>query len=679
MTTKPSQLDLARAYSQNTIWDSLFRLDFKNTDAWRAEFSNFVSFLQVELDDILAKPSAWETTYVRFKKIVSVCKYISVYCGSHPDIHPKRPSDVGYLLGEVQRQFDGFINGCWTNPQLITKFKSLGNGKLTEAQREVYDAWIASFFKEEQDVETKKNYAKLSSKLQDHIYAFHENNDELNNSRRNTIFVPTENLAMLEGIKQDVMEEAAQRAKAAKKKGWLFLITEGTTYKIIRECKDRSFRHRVYKKYHKINQVGEFTFKNGEVLKDILSEKHKIAQLMGKDNYAELVISNYMINTPKDAYLYLDKIEAKVLPTVQKLEKEMKELAKVDKVRELKAWDVTYYFQRLNAKYNLYVNKFEDYFCFEDLLPKLLSFFEQKFDLKITKENFNGVGQKDVICYRVQDNRTQRHGFFFISPYNNPGKWNFSQMDLLKSDTVEDGFVLPSIQLIDLLINKGDGKKPRSKMSFYEVYTTIHEFGHAFHSFFEPIHDHISKNLKMSWDLVEMPSQFLEHYVYDYELMKSLSSHCETGEQMTEEFFLKVIQTDQFFEAYHTYCNIQTYKAQLWVHENFKPYSAKNLQKLVEAKLAPKGIIYNIAKDDFMTYTDHNLDYGPSGYIYLYSAQLAYQIFKQKPDDLRKVFTQIFNTDKKVDLREHMEKNFDLNEIDILSFIKKDLPIEIYA
>jgi Zn-dependent oligopeptidase len=679
MTKNITQLDLAEAYSQNTIWDSLFRLDFSNTDAWRAEFSNFVSFLQADLDDILAKPASWKSTYLRFKKIVSVCKYISVYCYTHPDIHPKQERDVGSLLGDVQRQINKFINQCWVNPKLIAKFKSLGDRKLTEEKRKIYDSWVENFFKEEQDVETKKNYTKLTNKLQDHITQFMENNDALNNSRRNTIFVPKENASILEGIKKDVLKEAARRAREAKKKGWLFLITESTTYKIIRECKDRDFRHRVYKKYHKINQVGDFTFKNGEVLKDILFEKHKIAQLMGKDNYAELVISNYMINTPKDAYQYLDNIEAKLLPTVKKLEKEMKELAKADKVRELKAWDVIYYFQRLNMKYNLYVNKFEDYFIFEDVLPKMLAFFEQKFDLKITKENFNGAGQKDVHCYRIHDNRTERHGFFFLSPYNNPSKGNCYQLDLLKSDTVDKGVVLPSIQLIDLLINKGKGHTPRSKMSFYDVFVTLHEFGHAFHSFFEPINDHVSKNLKMSWDLVEMPSQFLEHFIYDYELMKSFSSHFETGEPMTEEFFLKVVQNEQYFEAYHTYCNIQTYKAQLWVYENFKPYSAKNLQKLVEAKLAPKGIIYNIAKDDYMTYSDHMLDYGPSGYIYLYSAQLAYQLYKKKPEDLRKVFTKTFNTDQQVDLREHMKKNFDLNEVDILSFITKGLPIEIYA
>lgn len=679
MNKNITQLALAEAYSQNTIWESLFRQDFQDTDAWGVEFSKFVSFLQSEVDDVLAKPVSWKTTYLRIKKIVSVCKYITVFCGSRPDLYPQQSEAIGYLLGDVQRKFNIFLNKCWTNPKLIAKFKELGNGKLTEAKREVYDAWIENFFKEEQDLETKKNYTKLSNKLMNHIHAFHENNDELNNSRRNTIFVPRANGSMLNGIKVEVLSEAEKRAESTNRNGWVFVITENMTYKIIRECKDRSFRHRVYKKYHKINQVGDFTFKNVNVLKDILFEKHKIAQLMGKDNYAELVISNYMINTPKDAYQYLDNIEASLLPTVQKLEKEMKELAREDNVRELKAWDVIYYFQRLNEKYNLYVNKFEDYFCFDDVMPKMLSFFEQKFDLKITKEDFNNNAQKDIFCYRVEDNRTQRHGFFLLSPFNTPQKGNCYQMDLLKSDTIEKDFVLPNIQFIDLMVNREGGDNPKSKMSFYDVFTTMHEFGHALHSFFEPIHDHICKNLQMSWDLVEMPSQFLEHYIYDYELMKSFSSHCDTGEQMSEEFFLQVVRNEQYFEAYHTYCNIQTYKSQLWVYENFKPYSAKNLQKLVESKLAAKGIIYNIAKDDYMAYSDHKLDYGPSGYIYLYSAQLAYQLYKEKPEDLRKVFTKTFNTNKKVDLKTHMEKKFDLNKVDIMSFITKGLPIEVYA
>ncbi len=680
MTTHLNRLNLIEDFSKNTIWENMFRINFNDTDYWREEFNNFVSFLQQELNTILAQPASWQTTYVRLKKIVSVCKYISTYCGSHPSIHKNRKSEVGNLLGEIQRNVDKFLNLCWINPTLVQKFKSLGNLGLSASQKEVYDAWIDNFFKEDQDVETKKNYNKLSNKLKSHIHTFQENNHELINSRRNTIFVPKENGSILAGIKKNLLKDAAKRAKFAKKAGWMFVITEATTYSIIRECKDRDFRHRVYKKFHKINQLGDFTFKNSDVLKDILFEKHKIAQLMGKDNYAELVLSKYLINTTKQAYKYLDDIEAALLPTVKKIELEIKQLAKADNIRELKAWDVTYYFQRLNEKYNLYVNKFEEYFCFEDVMPKMIKFFEEKFDLTITKEAYHGVNNKDVWCYRMEDNKSKRHGFLFLSPYENPYKDNCYQMDILKSDTIENDVVIPHIQLIDLLVKKGKGKgaEVRSEMRFYDMYNILHEFGHALHSFFEPIHDQVVKNLEMSCDLIEMPSQFLEHLVYDYEFLKDFSSHKKTGEQMTEEFFLKVIQNEQYFDAYHIYSSIQTNKAQLWVYENFKPYSAKNLQKLVEAKLAPKGVIYNIARDDYMTYSDHNLDYGPSGYIYLYSAQLAYQLHEQKPKDLRSIFTKTFNSDKKVGLRKHMEENFDLYKVDIKKFITKGLPIQIY-
>jgi oligopeptidase A len=594
----------------------------------------------------------------------------------YADIHKNRKKDVDYMLGELQGELNTFIDGCWTNSSLLTKFKSLANKKLTAAKKQIHDSWIDNFFQEGQDIETKKNYAKLSRKLQGHINTFRVNNEQLHSSPRNTIFVPKEDKEMLLGMRKEVLTEAAKKAKALKKSGWLFNITESTTYKIIRECKNRQFRMKVYKKYQKINQAGDFTFKNGGVLKDILHQKHRIAQLMGKDNYAELVLSKYMMNTPKEAYSYLDKIEESLLPTIKKIETEICDLAKADKVRQLRAWDVPYYFQRINAKHNATVHKFEDYFCFEDVLPKFISFLEKKFDLSIQKENFNAVGNKEISYYRIKDNQSQRHGFIFLSPYDNPRKGNCYQLDLLKSDTFENNVIVPHIQFIDLLIAKG--KKNNSKMSFYDMYTMLHEFGHALHSFFEPINDHVSKTLQMSWDLIEMPSQFLEHLVFDYDLMREFSSHHTTGEKLEHDIFLKIVENQQFFDAYHTYCNIQTYKTQLWVHENFKPYSMKNLQEIVETKLAKKGIIYNIAKDDYMTYSDYNLDYGPSGYIYLYSAQLAYQLYKKNPQDLRKIFTKTFNSNRKKDLKSHMEKNFDLHNVDIHSFITKGLPINIY-
>lgn len=671
------KLDLIEEFSQNTIWDKLFRINFNDTEFWKEEFHRFLLYLQGEIKAIIAKPASWNNTYVRFKKIISICNYINSYFGMYGDIHQNRKTAVSHFICEVQGEFEKFINGCWINSSLINKFKSLSQNNLSVAKQQIHEAWITNFFQDEKDLQVKKHYKHLSTKLAAHISAFLANNVELQTSSRNSIFVPKSDFKTLLGIKREVLNEAKKNAKDIEKDGWLFHITEAITYKIIRECKDRNFRQKIYREYQKINQAGDFTFKNGKVLKDILYEKHKIAQLMGKNNYAELVLSNYLMNTPKQAYSYLDKIEEALLPTIKNIEQEIKELANIDNVTDLKAWDVPYYIQCLNYKHNTYTHKFEEYFCFENVLPKIISFFEEKFDLFIHKDDFSAVGNKDIICYRIEDKKSKRKGFIILSPYNNPKKSNCYQMDILKSDTIEKNFVIPSIQYIDLLINKS--KNNNSNMSFYDMYTTLHEFGHAFHSFFSPIHDQMSKNLKMSWDLIEMPSQFLEHLVYDYDFMKDFSSHYKTGEQMSQEFFLKVIQNQQFFDEYSIYCNIKTYKTQLWVHENFKPYSSKNLQKVVEAKLSKKGIIYNIARDDYMTYSDYNLDYGPSGYIYLYSAQLAYQLYAKKPKDLRKIFTNTFNSNRKKDLKEHMENNFNITKIDIHKFIKKGLPIKTYS
>lgn len=487
MSKYVTKLNLTEEFKQNTIWENFFRINFNNTEFWREEFSGFITFLQGEIDNILSKPASWKTTYVHFKKIVSVCKYVSAYFGMYSEIHKNRKDDVATLLGELQRDINRFLDGCCNNSFLIAKFKSLAKGKLTATKKEIHKIWISNFFKDGQDLESKKYYTRLSRKLYGHISTFLENNEQLRTSPRNTIFVPNVNKVILNGIQKDLLTEAKKQAKIAQKDGWLFNITEANTYEIIRECKNRQFRQKVYKKYHKINQSGDFTFKNGEVLKDILYQKHRIAQLMGKDNYAQLVLSKYMMNTPKLAYSYLDKIETTLLPTIENIQKEIITLSQNDNIKELKAWDVLYYLQRLNAKHNACEYAFGDYFCFEDVLPKLISFFEEKFHLSMKMEEFSAVNNKDIICYRVEDKKSKRHGFIFLSPYSNPKKSNCSKVDILNSDTIENNVVTPHIQYIDLLVTKGKNK--HSKMSFYEMYTTLHEFGHAFHSFFEPIND----------------------------------------------------------------------------------------------------------------------------------------------------------------------------------------------
>ncbi len=676
------RLNLQKSYEQNTLWKELFQINFADVQFWEKELSNFALFLQQEINSFIETPASWGKSYFKFKKIVSIVKYMLNYFEHYEKIHIHKTNKPKILLEDVSNTLNGVHHDLMTNSKIVTKFKELANLNLKENQLKIVQSWMTSFFQANQSQYVKKTYNKLSNNLQSHISEFLDNNAEIQKNPNYSIFISQEKSNLIDGLSTQTLNEGLKHAKELSLKGWLFYMDEYTALKLIREANNRRFRQKVYQKYQKINRYGQFTFENGEILKKILREKHKIANLMGKSNYAELVLSKYIVNTPSKASSYLNDIELQLMPTIQKIETEILAFAKEDKVKDIKAWDVPYYFQKINkinTKHNQEpTNYYDKYFVFEDFLPKLLKFFEKQFNLSIEKIDLQQIGSNDHFAYKIQDKQSKRHGVFILSPWNNPSKQLCYQIDLLKGDTFDNQFVCPNVQYIQLQINKD--KANNSTMTFWDVVTTVHEFGHAFHSFFEQTNDHIHKNLQFSWDLIELPSQFLEHLVYDYQFMRNLSKHCETGKKISKKEFVDLIQSQQYLDSYYIYCNLQKYKAQLWIHQDFQPFSSKNLQEMIESKLSKQGIVYNIAQDEYMTYSDYNLDYGPSGYIYLYSAQLAFQLFsKTDKSKLRHIYMNVFNSRTQKKLKSHLQKHLSFNEVNIDSFIKKNLPIKLYS
>jgi Zn-dependent oligopeptidase len=672
--------NLEKEYSLNTIWENAILFNFRNTSFWENEIDKFILFLKKEIEEVISNPTSIKNTYFRIKKVVCVLKYLSNYFATYNQIHTHKLIDLKSFLNDSQLKMDNLCYDIRCNTQIYSKFQLLLTSNIGR-KKEIIKSWLEKFFQENQPPELKKNYKKISGNLHKHINTFRTNNQELNSTKNDAVFISSDKANWIEGIPLEIITEAKIKAIDEDMDGWLFYLNESITIKILKEAKYPLMRQKIYNKFQKINKFGRFTFENAQILKNILMEKHKISKLMGKTNYAELVLSKYILDTPQKAYDYLEEIEATLLPKIQKINPQIIELAKKDGISTINGWDIHYYFKKIQDKLNpVPEDDFENYFIFDEVVPKILTYFEQQFNIKIVKERFDNVGNKEILRYRITDNKSKRHGIFLVSPWDNSSKPFCSQLDQLKSDTLSDGFCLPNIQLIELQFEKTN--KEKSPIGFSDLVTFIHEFGHAFHSFFESNVDHIHKNLHLSCDLIEMPSQFLEHLVYDYDFIKSISKHNLTGKKINEKEFLSVIQHQQYLDSYYIYCDIQKYKAQLSVHEQFQPYSFKNIQELIEINLSQKGIVYNIAQDQYMTYDDYNFDYGPTGYIYLYSALLGFQLFQQQKTNskrnLRYIYTNIFNSRKQTYLKQHLNRFINLEHNDINAFIQKELPISIY-
>ncbi len=672
--------NLEKEYSLNTIWENAILFNFSNTSFWEKELDCFIEFLKKEIKEVISTPTSLKNTYFRLKKVVCALEYLTTNFSIYNQLHTHKKTELKSFLYNSQSKTEGLYSEIISNHQIFLKFQSLLTS-LNGRNRDIIQSWLLNFFHENQNPEFKKNYNKITNNLITHINKFRTNYQEINSAVTDAVFVSSDKANWIEGISKELILEAKTQAIESDIDGWIFYLNEGITLKILKEASHQLMRQKVYNKFQKINKFGRFIFENGQILKDILNEKHRISKLLGKNNYAELVLSKYILDTPKKAYTYLEDIETALLPKIQNIKSKIFELAEQDGISDLNAWDIPYYFEKINSSINQPMdNIFENHFIVEEVMPKVLTYFEQQLDIKIIKEEFNTVGKNEVLRYRVFDNKSKRQGIFLVSPWDTTTRQVCSQIDCLKSDTLMDGFLLPNIQFIELQFHKN--KKGKSSLGFYDLITLIHEFGHAFHSFFEPIDDHINKNLRLSCDLIEMPSQFLEHLVYDYNFIKSISKNIHTGRKISEKDFLSVVQNQQYLECYHMYGSIQKYKAQLFVHEEFKPYSFKNIQEVIEINLAKTGVLYNITQDQYMTYSDYNMDYGPTGYIYLYSAQLGFQLFQEQKTNakrnLRYIFTNIFNSRKKTNTKEHLSKFVKMESNDINAFIKKELPISIY-
>lgn len=679
-TTLP---DLVISFEQETLWDQLIFIDWEqDPETCSNEVQRFINYCDEQFNVIRQSPTSWETTYLYFKKLVWAINYLLACMDCYKNFNQiANGEDLHKRIEKYRNIAQQLLFGIYKDSVFLKKFKSLKKLELSKFQQLAVNEWLNMVFGEDITPAKLPNYFKLSKRLSRYCTKYTTNNQQIH-EHESFFHVSKPNSYMLKGVSEYEKGIAAQNAKDAGQTGWMFSLTEPTVNYILYYAPNRSFREKVYKQYQKKMAQLE----NHQVVKNILTVKHEIAKLYDKKNYSELVLSNYVINTPEKAYNYLDNIENELKPLIDNINDNMSNTAKEDGIKSLKPWDIPFYYNKIKeTKKFKSRHAFTSYYTWKDVLPKLLRFFTRQFDIVFT-EIAHPLANKEngLLCYRLKDRQSERHGYLMLSPFNGTYKITPHQTSLLDCEIIGEDTIVPSVQYVSLMIEKTNR---RTALSFYDILTTLHEFGHAFHTFFGGMEDSLYNNGKISWDLIEMPSQFLEHLIYDKSFMQYLSSHYKTGEKITEDILSKEIEKQQFFEGYEIYCSIQKFKACLWLHENFKPFSKQMPWQIIDERLNSKGIFYNIANDNFMTYENHHQDYGPAGYMYFYSAQLAFQVFEffienkgfHKPLALRNIYTNVFNTKKTLKMKQHLEKFVDLSKVNTLNFLKKTWNIDLYG
>ena len=347
----------------------------------------------------------------------------------------------------------------------------------------------------------------------------------------------------------------------------------------LRYAPNRDLRKRLY--FAQIERASKGKLDNSDNIKEILSLREEKAQLLGFDNFANLSLASKMAPNSKAVY---DLIEELTQPSISIAKKEMSEiesLAKeIDGIDKLQNWDFSYYSEKLKEKkYSFNDDELRQYFPIDSVLTGLFELATDLFGIKIIKEvNKPEVWSKEVDYYKVVEENGNPISSFFLDAYSRPenkrgGAWVNSCLD----KGYYNGKLIDPVCYIVCNFTPPSDSKP-SLLSFYEVETLFHEFGHALQQMLTKVEVLDVAGINgVDWDAVELPSQFMENWCYHKATIRKFAKHYETGETIPDSLFEKVSKSKNYLSAYQMLRQLLFAKTDLDLHTSFDVKASKTV------------------------------------------------------------------------------------------------------
>lgn len=394
--------------------------------------------------------------------------------------------------------------------------------------------------------EARDQYRKLSAELSELNLRFEQNTVKATAAYE--LWLKKEDLA---GLPESSIEAAALAAKEKGRKGEYLITLQAPTYMAFMKYADRrDLREKLYRDYNSLCNGGEFD--NVAIMKRIAEVRLELAKLLGSKTYAEHSLKMTMAETPENVYKLLDDLQKAYAPAWKKELKELTDFAKKTEGKkiELQAWDYSYYANKLkNEKYAFNDEELRPYFELNNVIEGVFGFATKLYGLQF-KENQNySVYNPEVKSFDVMDKDGNFIGVLYTDFFPRATKRGGAWMTEFRPERFVDGVSQRPHVTLTMNFTRPTETKP-SLLTFYEVETFIHEFGHGLHSLLTQAQYSSLSGTNVFRDFVEVPSQFGENYLTQKEFLNSFAKHYITGETIPQELVDKVIKASQFGAAY---------------------------------------------------------------------------------------------------------------------------------
>ncbi|GAB3881880.1 M3 family metallopeptidase [Spirosoma agri] len=529
------------------------------------------------------------------------------------------------------------------NPVLFSRVKAVYEGrnklKLAGDQQRLLEKMYKNFVRNGAALTTDKQdrLRQINGELSVLTLKFGQNLLAENNAYALVIDKPED----LSGLPASVVAAAADDAKKRKLDGkWVFTLQNPSIMPFLQYADNRKLREQIFRAYlERANHNDEHD--NKSIMANMVALRAEKAQLLGYDNHAAYVLEESMAQTPEKVAQLLNQLWTATVPVAKQeaadlqamMDKENK--ANPGQSEKLASWDWRYYAEKLRKeKYALDEQELRPYFSLESVREGIFTLTNRLYGLRFERRTDVPVYHEEATAYEVKEADGRHIGLIYMDFYPRASKRGGAWMTSYRRQEVENGKQITPVVSIVCNFSKPSGNAP-ALLTLNETSTFFHEFGHALHGLLSNVHYGSQSGTSVPRDFVELPSQIMENWAVEPEMLKLFAKHYQTGAVIPDALVDKIKRSQLFNQGFETSEYLAASLLDMAYH-TLKPGQAPSDVLAFEKQAMDKiGLIDQIPPRYRSTYFQHIFSGGYSAgyYSYIWSAVLdadAFEVFKQK-------------------------------------------------
>ena len=508
-------------------------------------------------------------------------------------------ADLKKLSEEISPMLAKHRNKYTLNKELFVKIKHVfeksQDSDTNEENKKLIEDYYSYFKRNGAELSTENKYKlkKIDEELSLLSPKFSKNVLDAQNEFE--LWISSSN--DLDGLTENSINAAALAAKEKGREGeWLFTLQIPSYLPFMTYSNKRHLRQVMAKAYGSICNGGKFD--NTGYVKKIVKLKHDRANLLGFKNHADFVLEKRMAERVENVYDLLDNLYDYSLKAAKEEMDELKKYAlDTDGLDDFRQWDLAYYKEKLKmSKYNFDSEMLRPYFKAENVIDGVFACANKLYGLSFTEKENIQTWHKDVKCFEVNESNGDHVGILYIDLYPRKTKRSGAWMNPILENGLFKGKVRRPHVLFVANVTPSTGDNP-SLLSFSEVRTVFHEFGHCLHGLLANSKYRSIGGTNVFWDFVELPSQIMENWILEKDALKLFAKHYETGEIIPDELIDKIKEASTFGAGYLSLRQLSLgYLDMAWyTHtdsvEDVETFEKKAMEKTQLFPSIPKSII----------------------------------------------------------------------------------------